>query len=263
MARRIPAGTFFVANKKTTRPILEKIAAEIGTPFTGTATAPGAEAVALKPVRVGLWDRYGGSMPAGWTRMMLEQFEFPFKVVYPPHLDRGGLRESFDVLVFVDGAIPSGPRRWRRPPTQGRKPSRRDLPEEYRGLPGNVTADVTIPHLKEFLKEGGTIITIGSSTSLAEHLALPLGNHLMTKDADGKERALGRDKFYVPGSVMQAKVDTANPLAWGIDEQVDVMFSSSPVFKIPEDRRERSQASRVVRRQDARCGAAGRGDRNI
>ena len=45
-------------------------------------------------------------MPSGWTRQLLERFEFPFKVVYPQQLDRGGLREMFDVIVFVDGAIP-------------------------------------------------------------------------------------------------------------------------------------------------------------
>ena len=32
----------------------------------------------LAPARVALWDRYGGSMPSGWTRWILEQFEFPF-----------------------------------------------------------------------------------------------------------------------------------------------------------------------------------------
>ena len=101
-----PAGTFFIARKDTTRRLVEKLAADLGTPFIGSATAPEREAVALKPVRVGLWDRYGGSMPAGWTRQILEQFEFPFKVVYPPQLDRGGLREMFDVLIFVEGAIP-------------------------------------------------------------------------------------------------------------------------------------------------------------
>ena len=37
----------------------------------------------LKPVRIGLWDQYGGSMPSGWTRWLLEQYEFPFEVVYP------------------------------------------------------------------------------------------------------------------------------------------------------------------------------------
>jgi hypothetical protein len=230
-----PAGTFFITRKETTRKNVEKVAADIGTPFVGSATAPGAEATALKPVRVGLWDRYGGSMPSGWTRQILERFEFPFKVVYPPQLDRGGLREMFDVLIFVEGAIPG------RAPAKGKGgggggfggQQPRDLPEEYRGMPGSVTADVTIPHLKEFLKEGGTIITIGSSTGLAGHLDLPLGNHLTAKDAEGRERPLGRDKFYVPGSVVRIRLDPANPLTWGMDEEADVMFGSNPVFKLP------------------------------
>jgi hypothetical protein len=232
-----PAGTFFVPAKKTTRPLLEKLAVELGTPFTGTtATLRDDDAVTLKPVRVGLWDRYGGSMPSGWTRMLLEQFEFPFKVVYPPHLDRGGLREMYDVLIFVDGAIPArGGAGGIRPKGGGGfgQPEPKNLPEEYRGLPGSVTADVTIPHLKEFLKEGGTILTIGSSTSLAGHLGLPLGDHLVTKDAEGKERPLGRDKFYVPGSLLRVRVDAQSPLAWGVGDEVDVMFASNPVFKLP------------------------------
>jgi hypothetical protein len=226
-----PAGTFFIARKQTTQKIVEKLAADLGTPFTGTSTAPGEEAVALKPVRVALWDRYGGSMPAGWTRMLLEQFEFPFTVVYPPQLDRGGLREAFDVIVFVDGAIAG---RGGAGGFRGRGPERAEIPEEYQGRVGNVTSEVTVPHLKEFLKEGGTIVTIGTSTNLAALLGLPLGDHLVAKAADGKERPLARDKFYVPGSLMQARVDAASPLAWGMDDVVDVMFLTSPVFKIPE-----------------------------
>ena len=103
--RTYSAGTFFITRKSTTLGALEKISAEIGTPFVGSTTVPGEKAVALKPVRVGLWDRYGGSMPAGWTRQLLERFEFPFQVVYAPELDKGGLREKYDVLVFVEGAI--------------------------------------------------------------------------------------------------------------------------------------------------------------
>lgn len=230
-----PAGTFFIVRKGTTRKQLEKLATELGTPFAGIATAPADEAVAVKPLRVGLWDQYGGSMPSGWTRMMLERFEFPFQVVFPPQLDREGLREKYDVLVFVDGAIPSrtgggggGGRRG------GGSDGTANLPEEFRGMPGRVTTDVTVPRLKQFLEEGGTVVTIGSSTSLADHLGLPLSNHLATKDTDGKEKTLGRDKFYVPGSLVRAKVDPASPLAWGMDEQVDMMFLSSPVFRMPE-----------------------------
>ena len=56
----------------------------------------------------------------------------------------------------------------------------------------------------------------------------------MTKDAEGKERPLGRDKFYVPGSVLRVRLDPTNPLPGAWTSEVDVMFSSSPVFKLPE-----------------------------
>ncbi len=228
----VPAGTFFVVRKATTQKLVEKLATDLGTPFVGVDTAPEKEAVTLKPVRVALWDRYGGSMPSGWTRMLLEQFEFPFKVVYPQQLDRGGLREMYDVIVFVDGAIPGrGGAGGFRP--KGQNPP--EIPDEYKDRGGAVTGDITVPHLREFLKEGGTILTIGSSTNLATHLGLPLGDHLVTKDNDGKERPLGRDKFYVPGSLLRARVDPAHPLAWGLGEQVDVMFGASPVFKLPTE----------------------------
>jgi hypothetical protein len=232
-----PAGTFFIASKSTTRAIVEKLARELGTPFVGVAQSPGDNAVKLKPVRVGLWDRYGGSMPAGWTRMILEQFEFPFQVVYPPQLDRGGLKEMFDVIVFVDGAMPGrGGAGGFRPKEKGKGPDRKDsIPEEYRGRSGSVTADITVPHLKEFLKEGGTILTIGSSTNLASLVGTTIDDHLTTRDAEGKGRPLGRDKFYVPGSLLRAKVDSSNALAWGMADEADVMFASSPVFKIPSE----------------------------
>ena len=45
-------------------------------------------------------------MPSGWVRFMLEQFEFPFEVVFPATLDAGNLKAKYDVLLFPDGGIP-------------------------------------------------------------------------------------------------------------------------------------------------------------
>jgi hypothetical protein len=230
-----PAGTFFIPRRPTTLPMLERIARELGTSFVGSPVTPGKEAVALRLVRVGLWDRYGGSMPSGWTRWLLERFEFPFQVVFAPELDKGALREKFDVLVFVDGAIPG-----RGSSQQGRRrgeaatPNLANIPEEYRGQVGRITTAATIPQLRRFLEDGGTILTIGSSTSLAYHLGLPLANHLVEKDPSGKENPLPREKFYVPGSVLRVRVNGADPLAWGIGNEVDVMFSASPTFRLKE-----------------------------
>jgi hypothetical protein len=191
-----PAGMFFIPRKATTLPLLEKIAAELGTRFVGSSVAPGREAMRLRPVRLGLWDKYGGSMPSGWTRWLLERFEFPFEVVFTPDLDKGGLREKFDVLLFVDGA----------------------------------TVASTAPGLRKFLEAGGTVLTIGSSTSLASELNVPITNHLLAGD-----KPLPREKFYVPPSVLRVRVDPAEPLAWGMPEDVDVMFASSSTFDLPAD----------------------------
>ena len=61
------------------------------------------------------------------------------------------------------------------------------------------------------------------------------GELSVTKDTEGKDRPLGREKFYVPGSVLRVRVNPAHPLAWGLAEQADVMFSGSPTFRLPAD----------------------------
>ena len=234
--RTWPAGTIYVPATRATGPRLQEIASELGLRFEGVGTPPGTRALRIRPVRVGLWDRYGGSMPSGWTRWLLERFEFPFEVVYPKTLNEEELGSEFDVLVFVTGAIP-------RPAGGGggdeeraalrrffRGPDPENVPEEYRAWLGSVTADTTIPRLEAFLREGGTIVTIGSSTGLARHLGLPVSDYLVGSD----RRPLARDEYYMPGSVHRVRVDNTLPVAWGLGEHVDVFFNNSPVFGLDE-----------------------------
>ena len=63
-----PVGTIYIPARTTTRAAIEKLAADIGLGFEATSTAPAADALKLKPLRVGLYDTYGGSMPSGWIR---------------------------------------------------------------------------------------------------------------------------------------------------------------------------------------------------
>ncbi|MBI3492283.1 MAG: peptidase, partial [Acidobacteria bacterium] len=104
--KQYAAGTIYVPAKASTMPILQKLATDKGVSADAIASRPAGDAMKLRSVRIGLWDQYGGSMPSGWTRWLFEQFEFPFEVVYPQTLDAGNLNAKFDVLVFVDGAIP-------------------------------------------------------------------------------------------------------------------------------------------------------------
>jgi len=224
--RTWPAGTFFIRSSGGVGDMLEDLAHTKGLSFERTGSRPRSDALRLHPVRVGLWDRYGGSQPSGWVRWLLEQFEFPFEVVYPQRLDAGNLNDQFDVLIFVDGAIPSagGGR-------GGFVGGNRDVPAEFEHMTGNLSAETTVPRLREFMEAGGTVITIGSSTVLAEHLGLPVGDAL-TRIVDGREQSLPRSEFYVPGSVLQARVDNTNPVAHGMPGRADFFFDNSPVMKL-------------------------------
>ena len=74
--------------------------------FTGSTAAPGKEAVAIKPVASAFGTPSGGSMPSGWTRWLLERFDFPFKVVY--NLDDQPAGREIRRLILVEGAVGGG-----------------------------------------------------------------------------------------------------------------------------------------------------------
>jgi hypothetical protein len=235
-----PAGTFYIEAAGQARQVAERAARELGLNFDATADAPSTGAVKLSTQRVGLWDQYGGSMPSGHTRWLLEQFEFPFRVIYPPELDAGNLRSKFDVIVFVTGAIPAanaGAGRGGRGGGGGggRGGGGGDIPAEYQEMIGSVSAAQTIPQIKRFMEEGGTVITIGSSTNLAGHLGLPVADYMVERMPNGAERPLPQEKFYVPGSLLRVSVDNSLPITAGLPRQLDVMFDDSPVFRLAPD----------------------------
>lgn len=186
---------------------------------------------AISSMRIAICDNYGGSMPAGWTRWLFEQFNFSYEMIYPKTIDSGELRKKFDMIIFTAGAIPdtgkpkAGAARGR----GGAQPKAADIPAEYRPWLGRINADTSIPQLKKFLEEGGQIVTIGSSTNLVYHLKLPVTNALTEK-----ERPLANTKYYIPGSLLIADLDTTAPANYGMPAKSDVYFDRSPVFKFKD-----------------------------
>jgi hypothetical protein len=223
-------GVIFITAKPTTNAILTKAAADLGVNFTAVAQRPSGATERLTKPRIGLWDQYGGSMPSGWTRWLLEQYEFDFERVFPQTLDAGNLKAKFDVIILPDGGIPENAAGGGG--FGGRQPSADDVPAEYRGHLGRVSIDKTVPQLKRFAEEGGAIIAYGGSAVLGHHLGLPISDHLVEMTSSGAERPLPRDKYYIPGSILRVAVDNTSPLAWGFEKQVDVMFDNSPVMHL-------------------------------
>jgi hypothetical protein len=183
-----PAGTQFIPASSNVLAKLQRMAQDIGLSFDAVDTKPAGDAIALRPKRIALWDRQGGSVSSGWTRYILEKFEFPFTVVMPDALERPTLSEKYDVLILVDD-----------------------------------TTSTPVTQLKRFLEDGGTILAIGNSTKLAYQLNLPVTDALAN---------LTRRDFYVPGSILQSRVDNTKPLAYGMPTYADFFFDSSPAFRV-------------------------------
>jgi hypothetical protein len=220
-------GVMFVPAMGAARPVLERAATDLGLVFTAVPARPAGPSLRLRSPRVALWDRYGGASSSGWIRWLLERYEFPFDVVYPPTLDEPGLSNRYDVLILPSDAAPAGDGRRADGPFV---PD--DAPEPYRRRAGAISWNRTVPRLKQFVEEGGTLILIGRAAAIAERLGIGVTDALVEVQGDGTRAALPREKHYVPGSVMRVAVDTTTPLGYGFEREVDVFFDDSPVFRV-------------------------------
>jgi hypothetical protein len=192
------ADVMFIPFSAATTAIVTKAAADLGLTFTATADQP-REAMRIRPVRIALWDRDGGTVSSGWTRWILERYEFPFDVITSSTVDRGSLAERFDAIILPDEAA--------------------------------VRRMGSLPRLKQFIESGGTVIAIGQAALLAAELGSAAPAPVETP-AGGTPQPLPREKYYVPGSVVRVAVDPSRPVAYGMDREVDVFFDNSPVFAL-------------------------------
>lgn len=216
----IAQGSFFVPASAKAKEILSLT--------TGLKTSPlkkrPASSVTVNQMRIALWDTYGGSMASGWTRFIMEQFHFPYKLIYAKDIDTGDLAKNYDVIIFPTRAIPA---LTNRDTSQPREPKEDEIPVQYRYMMGRITAEKSIPALKKFMEAGGSVITIGSSTSLAYHLKLPVKNYLSEND-----KPLPGTRYFVPGSILYVSIDSTLADTWGMPAVGNVNFDNSPVFKL-------------------------------
>lgn len=224
-------GDFFIPGNPKTQSLLNKVKNEAGLEIRKSSVTP-ENLTALSELRIGLWDTYGGSMSSGWLRLLMEQFNFKASLVYAKDIEAGNLNEKYDVLIFVPGAIPALPGRTARGSSSNTRTDPETIPSEFRGQLGRINEDESIPELIKFLELGGKIVSIGSSTNLTYHLNLPVRNAMVEMGTNGIERSLPSEKYYIPGSILNADTDNNIPAAWGMPAKSDIYFNKSPVFKI-------------------------------
>ena len=196
-AQDVRAGDFIVASSADAS-TLEAVAAQTGMGFSALETDPGDSAFPVNPQRIGLFQRYyGGNMDEGWTRWLLEDFEFEYTTIRDDEILRGDLRERWDVIV-----LPADSKDMM---VEGRSdPS--DTPPDYRSGFGEAGVEA----LEDFVENGGTLVTFAQAGDLAlDELGLPVRNAV---------RGVWGNDFWSPGSTLRMKVDNSTPFTWGMPE---------------------------------------------
>ena len=78
--------------------------------------------------------------------------------------------------------------------------------------------------LKEFVRNGGSLVLIDNATSLAmERFGIPVRNPVA---------GLSDKEFFVPGSSLRVQMDPSQPLAYGMPKESTVLFFESVAFDI-------------------------------
>jgi hypothetical protein len=195
------------------RASLDAVASELGMQIKSADGAPPSGAIPVKAPRIGMYSPWtGGNMDEGWTRWVLEQYAFNLTTLHNAEIRAGKLRGRFDVIVLPDQA-PRGI-------VEGA--TGQNVRPEYRGGIG----DEGIAALKEFLAQGGTIVTLGAASDLAiERFGVPLKN---------LKTGLTRDQHFAPGTILKIEVDTASPLGLGMPAETTGFYNNSPFFSLTE-----------------------------
>jgi hypothetical protein len=173
-------------------------------------------AIEITRPRIGLYKSYLAAMDEGWTRWLLENFGFAYQNIVNGQIEAGGLRQQFDAIVFPDQPAAQI--------TEGY--AKGSMPDEYvGGLDAKAAAN-----LKKFAEEGGTLVFLNHST---EYALGALG--INAKNVVG---GVSSQNFYSPGSLLNVSLDTRDPLAYGLPEDIAIWSEGSPAWDVPAGGRE-------------------------
>jgi hypothetical protein len=200
------AGSIVVPYAKSAEAVVAAVAHDLGLRAEGfKGKLPGN----LRPIgraRVALYKPWTASIDEGWTRMVLEQFEFKYTTLTDQQARAGNLRAQFDVIVLPNVSA-------------DRLASGLDtevVPPEYAGG----LSPAGVDNLRAFVRGGGTLVCLGASSGLA----------IGAFDLPVRDIARENERLFVPGSIVRLQLDSTQPLSFGLPQETAAFFAFSSVF---------------------------------
>jgi hypothetical protein len=224
-----PPGSILIDGGGVSQAFMQKIASELRLRISGVSEMPKVDTYSLKKPRLAMYKSWVSSVDEGWTRLILEQFEFPYTSIFDADIRAGNLRDSYDVIIIPENYSPELI-------TEGYAVG--TMPPKY---VGGVSLN-GLRNMRLFAEAGGTLIFLNSSCDLAvDNFSLPVRNVL---------RKIKPEEFLCSGSILRQEFDTSHPLAYGMKPEAGTVFSESCAFDIMpsfQDKKEPKSVAKYAR----------------
>jgi hypothetical protein len=224
--RKFRAGAFIVngADRATIEPTLKAL----GLSAWAVASAPAVKTHDLDVPRIGYVHAWQRTQDEGWVRAALDTYGVPYTYFGDIKLREGNLRAKYDVIIFphVGGSSQSQVNGIPRtndialPYKKTAETPNLGALEEADDIRGGMGMEGLI-ELVKFVREGGTLITEGSTSTILPEYGITSGITI--------ERPSG---LFARGSIMKsAWTDRQSPIAYGFENAtLPVYFNQDPVI---------------------------------
>jgi len=204
-----PPGTIIVPLSNLSAQKMERLAKELFLQVTRIKKRPSVKTYQLNLPRIGLYQPWTANMDEGWTRLILENHEFPYTTIHNAEIQAGQLQERFDIIIL--------PNQGAQYIINGRQKG--TMPPKY---VGGISSS-GLRNLRKFVEAGGTLATLGASCNLPiEQFKLGVKNIL---------KSLKPEEFFASGLLVKVCLDQKHPVAFGMPEETAGFFSNSPTFQ--------------------------------
>lgn len=168
----------------------------------------------LRPPRTGLYQPWTASIDEGWTRLVLDNFEFSYRTVRNADIRAGNLRERYDCLILPSIGAASV--------VNGHAPDTTE-PQYVGGI-----GEDGLVQLQDFVRAGGSLVCLDASCNLPiDHFNIPVKNLVRGKKTQ---------EFFCPGSLLRVSIDPEHPIGYGLPEWFSGYFQQSQAFEVLETR---------------------------
>jgi len=218
--RAVPAGSLYLPDRAAVRKAMPGLLEGLSIDLEGSGRPAGTVVDAPSP-RLALYQPWTANTDEGWTRFVLDSFEYDYTSLHNAEIRAGGLYGRYDCIVLPSAGPGSI--------INGRSPDSTE-PRYVGGI-----EDDGIVALQDFVKDGGTLVCIDASCNLPiDHFNIPVKNIVRGKKLE---------EFFCAGSILRIWVDSSHPVGYGMPEWASGYFTRSQAFEIVKEKKDDTGAA--------------------